>query len=80
MICILSSARERQRQMNRDGWKAVDAMLDVLAERNPNFRVVIMKSGTWSSIANYLPLATLNGLIIFGSPVVENRFLKLGAW
>ena len=64
--------------MNRDSWKVVDLILEVLAERNPDFRVVIMKSGDWSSIASYLPFATSNGLIIFASPVVENPFSGLG--
>ena len=68
----------RPPRMNRDGWKVVDSSLEVLAKRNPDFRVVIMKTGDWSSIASCLPLAMSNGLIMFGSPVVKNRFSKLG--
>jgi len=63
--------------MNINGWKALDAMLDVLAKRNPDFRVVFI-DGDWSFIASYLPLARSRGLLRFQYSREENRFKKLG--
>ena len=75
-----SSPGLHPRWMNSAGWKVVDMLLDALAKRNPDFRVVIMEDGGWSSIASYLPLATSKGLISFGLPDVENLFSKMDVW
>ena len=64
--------------MNIDGWKAVDAMLDALAKRNPDFRVVLIGCGDGSFIASYLPLVRSRGLLRFQSSREENRFKKSG--
>ena len=63
--------------MNITGWGAVDAALDVLAKRYPDFRVVFTGYGDWWFVASYLPLAKLNGLIRLRSPLLKNRFEKL---
>ena len=64
--------------MNGDGWRAVDALLVCLAERNPGLRVLFMGSGHWSVITSRLPLAESKGLFRFGSRLVENRFRRFG--
>jgi len=61
-----------------DDWGAIDASLDVLAKRHPDFRVVFTGCGNSSFIASYLPLAKSNGLIRLDSPPLESRFAKLG--
>ena len=80
--------------VNGDGWKAVDALLNTLAERNPNFRVVIKGcfysflhgvrggfEGVRSLVEGSLPLALSNGLVKFECvPRAENRFRKLGVF
>ena len=79
VIWVLDSPRTHSRRMiNRNNWKVVDASLEVLAKRNPGFRVVIMASDDRLSVADCLPLTASNGSIVFSSPVVENRFSKLG--
>ena len=75
-----------------DGWKVMDTVvLNALAERNPDFRVVFRVGfpsfyggrpsdypGTSLFIANYLPLTSAKGLVkIERVPRVENRFAKL---
>ena len=68
--------------MTAEGWKEVDASLNVLAERNPDFRVVF--KGDYDVIRglieeDYLPVASSKGFVVFDrAPKVENRFLKLG--
>ena len=80
--------------MNADGWKAVDASLGVLAERNPGFRVTFRGDfngdfggdfgGDFDAVHQYiegycLPLTSLKGFVTFELvPNVENRFQKLG--
>jgi len=74
------------------GWEDVDALLNILAERNPDFRVVFRgdfdsfrygmegENGTVRRLINdYLPLVSSKGLVGF-EPVrqVENRFWKSG--
>ena len=66
------------RPMNVDGWKAVDALLVVLAKRNTDFRVVFIGQGDWSFIASYFPLVWSRGLLHFQYSHEENRFKKLG--
>ena len=56
-----------------DGWKAVDASLNTLAERNPGFRIMIrgdssLRRGIWDQydavsrfIESYLPLVSSKG-------------------
>jgi len=61
-----------------DDWKAVDASLVSLAERNPGLRLVLTGNGDSSPIPSYLPLATSGGLIRTGSTHGENRFKKFG--
>ena len=58
--------------MNVDGWKAVDASLNVLAGRNPDFRVVFRGDFTGDIRvirrrveSDYLPLASLKGFLKF---------------
>ena len=63
--------------MNRDGWGVVDASLDALAKRHPDFRVVFMGYGDWAFVEGLLPLAKSNGLIRLGPHLVESRFDKL---
>jgi len=74
------------------GWKALDALLDDLAELNPDFRVVV--KGDFDSfrygiqgehdtirwlIECRLPRVLSKGLVRFEQvPDVENRFWKLG--
>ena len=77
-------------RMDRDGWAAVDALLESIAERNPNFRVVI-KGGYYSFmdgvfsddgartfLSDYLPLASSSrwGRFEFVGRS-QNRFGKL---
>lgn len=78
--------------MNVGGWGAVDELLNLLAERNPNFRVVF--KGDFcrnvggdpnideirSIIEVLFPLVSSKGLVKFERVShVENRFWKLGA-
>ena len=63
---------------NFDGWKAIDVLLDGLANRNPDFRVVFIGSGDWSFITSNLPLVRSRGLLRFQHPHEENRFEKSG--
>ena len=74
-----------------DRWKAVDALLNALAERSPDFRVVVRGDSSstqchgtendhgavrWFT-ENYLPLISSKGLVKFEYvPHVENRFWK----
>lgn len=72
--------------MNTNGWKAVDVLLNVLAGRNPDFRVVFKgdiytfrdgHGGICSFIEGYLPLVSAKGLVRFQyAPHVENPFRK----
>lgn len=80
-VIWLLDGRAPWRQMNHDGWKPVDALLGVLAERNPDFRVefIVTRPGGWTSMPSYLPLVRSMGLMEFSSPRVDNRFKKLGA-
>ena len=61
-----------------DGWKAVDASLNALAERNPGFRVTIrghspsLRRGVGDQydavrrfLESYLPLVSLRSLVMF---------------
>ena len=72
-------------------WEAIDASLITLAERNPDFRVVLRGNSTtrrYSGIENdlyalrwfaerYLPLVSSKGLVKFEFvPTVENQFWK----
>ena len=75
-----------------NGWNAVDELLNVLAERNPDFRVMIR--GDFYSfrygirgehdtirwlIEDRLPLISSKGLVKFEQVVdAENRFRKSG--
>jgi len=77
--------------INSAGWKAVDMSLNILAERNPGFRVVIRVAfpsfsyDAWCTyvgvppfVVNYLPLVSSKGLVKFEHiPHVENRFGKI---
>lgn len=67
-------------RMDHDGWNAVDVLLGVLAERNPEFRAafIVARPGGWIVVPGFLPLARSKGLIEFSSPRVENRFRNLG--
>ena len=72
-----------------DGWKAVDESLNVLAKRNPNFRVVFKGcfysffngdlDGVRSFIMSYLPLFSLNHFVKFEYARVGSRFGRLGS-
>jgi len=64
--------------MNIDGWKVVDGLLETLAKRNPDFRVVLIGHGDWPFIASYLPLVRSRGLLRFRYSREENRFKKSG--
>ena len=72
--------------MSVDGWKAVDASLNALAERNPDLRVVLRGdfAGNYNVIrelfeSDYLPRTSLRGFVKFEQvPSVENRFSKFG--
>jgi len=80
--------------MSADGWKAVDASLNVLAGRNPTFGVVFKGNfngafvgafgGAFGAIRRHiegdcLPIVSLKGLVKFELiPNAENRFQKLG--
>jgi len=72
--------------MSIGGWKAVDALLDVLAGRNPDFRVVFRGdfAGDYHAIRqhieiDYLPLSSLGGFVEFEQVSnVENRLFKSG--
>jgi len=67
-----------------DGWRAVDESLNVLAERNPDFRVVFRGcfysffngelDGVRSFIMSYLPIFSLNHLVKFEYARVGSRF------
>ena len=78
--------------LGHTGWEDVDALLSVLAELNPSFRVVVKgdfpsfhsgiggKRGTvrWI-LEGLLPLVSSKGLVKFVQvPRTENRFWKLG--
>lgn len=81
-----------QPSLSDDGWKAVDALLDDLAKRNPDFRVVVkgdfcsFRYGTKGEhdtirwlVEGCLPLVSSKGLVRFEQvPDAENRFWKLG--
>ena len=76
--------------MSVDGWKAVDELLNILAERNPDFRVVF--KGDFDSfrcgirgkhdtirwlLETHLPLVSSKGLVKFEQVLhEENRFWK----
>ena len=76
--------------MNVDGWRAVDTSLNILAERNPNFRVVFR--GDFDSFRHgvraerdtlrwlmeeHLPLVSSKGLVKYEQVHhIENRFWK----
>ena len=70
--------------MRGDGWKVVDGLLNVLAERNPDFRVVFKGcfysffqgnlDGVRSFITSYLPLISSNRLVKFEYARVGSRF------
>jgi len=70
--------------MSVDGWKAVDASLNTLAGRNPDFRVVFRGDfeGDYGVIhqsieSNYLPLASLKGFVKFEQVLnVEDRLFN----
>ena len=62
--------------MRGDGWKAVDALLVSLAERNPGLRVLFMGGGHWPFVTSHLPLTKSKGLFEFGSRLVESRFRR----
>ena len=78
--------------MDDDRWKAVDALLNILAERNPKFRAVF--KGDFDSfrygirgehdtirwlIEDHLPFASSKGLVKFARVLHgENRFWKSG--
>jgi len=76
VIWLLSPGQPRG-PMKGTSWKTVDWLLDVLAKRNPNFRVALMGYGGRSFIRRYLPLVMSSGLMRLGSSRVENRFRKL---
>ena len=81
-----------RRSLSDGGWRIVDALLDDLADRNPDFRVVVkgdfdsfrcgMRSGHCSLrwlVVGRLPLVSSKGLVKFEQvPDAENRFRKLG--
>ena len=68
------------------GWGAVDVSLNVLAERNPDFRVVFRGDfvGNCDVVrqhieSDYFPLASSKGFVTYEQvPNVEDRFRKLG--
>lgn len=72
-----------------DGWKAVDESLNVLAERNPDFRVVFRGcfysffngdlDGVRSLFMSYLPLFLSNHLVKFEYTRVGSRFGRLSS-
>ena len=76
VVCVLG-AKSPRGWMDHGGWNTVDALLDVLAERNPDFRVVfvVARPGDWMSMPSYMPLIRSRGSIKFSSPRVENRFM-----
>ena len=95
VVWILNTAQPwslRRRPMGVDGWKPLDALLIVLAERNPRFRAVFkggfdsFRYGTRGEndmvrwlIEDNLPLASSKGLVGFKQvPHAENRFRKSG--
>ena len=94
MIWIIDAVHPRKPRYPRNGvgWESVDALLIVLAERNPDFRVVFRgdfdsfrcdMEGEYGTlrrlIEGHLPLVSSKGLMKF-EPVrqVENRFWKSG--
>lgn len=80
-VIWLLDGRSPWTQMNYDRWEPVDALLAVLAERNPDFKVefIVTRPGGWTFLPSYLPLVRSMGLMEFSSPRTENRFKKLGA-
>ena len=72
--------------MSVEGWKAVDASLNVLARRNPDFRVVFRGdfAGGFDAIrqrveSDYLPLASQGGFLEFERVSnAKNRLLRSG--
>jgi len=82
----------RYRLVGGGDWGDVDALLSVLAERNPDFRVVFRgefdafgcsiggeRDRVDSVVKDCLPLVSSQGLVIFEQvPHVENRFRKSG--
>ena len=82
----------RYRRLSSDNWKNVDALLSILAERNPDFRVVFR--GDFDAfgcsiggrhdrvglvVRDCLPLVLSKGLVRFEQvPHAENRFRKSG--
>ena len=81
-----------RRQMSADGWRDVDTLLNILGERNPEFRAVFKgdfdsfrcgASGEHDTarwlIESHLPLVSLKGLVKFEQVHhAENRFRKSG--
>jgi len=73
--------------MSVDGWKAVDASLNILAGRNTDFRVVFRGDfgGDYGVIGQYiesncLPLASLKGFVKLEQVLnVQNRIFKSSA-
>jgi len=73
--------------MKGDGWSVVDALLNVLAGRNPDFRVVFRGcfysffngdfDGVRSFITSYLPLMSSNRMVEFEYARVGSRFGRL---
>lgn len=89
-LSILTISLWNQSSPTRTGdWEAVDALLNVLAKRNPNFRVVLRGDSTgrrgvendvdairWFA-EGYLPIVSSKGLVkLENVPIVENRFWK----
>lgn len=90
-VILLSSEGIPWHPKNSAGWRAIDWLLESLAMRNPDFKVVFRRDlppypyGTQdtdgdspSFIANYLPRATSKDLVKFELvPRVENRSRKV---
>lgn len=76
-------------QAKGDGWNVVDESLNVLAGRNPDFRVVFRgcfysflsgaPDGVRSFIMSYLPLFSSNHLVKFEYTRVGSRFARLSS-
>lgn len=90
-ILHMTHCRSLVSAMNADGWKAMDASLGVLAERNPGFGVTfrgnligIRGRGNFDASRRHiesdcLPLTSLKGFVKFESVSdAENRFQKMG--
>ena len=89
-ISILNTSHTSlQYPVNPDGWMAVDASLDALVERNPDFRVVLQADFSSSChavgdesvirkfVETYLPLVLSKGFVKFEHvPYAENQFWK----